>query len=81
MQLGSADEDLFRELTTAAEKMRDLAKQVYRYKITGKRSDAIELVKAAAPELLDMRDKFNDTDITLRKISSEFVKAARVAPT
>ena len=81
MQLGNADADLFLDLTVAAEKMRELAKQVYRLNITGKRSEAIELVKAAAPELLDMRDKFNDADITMRKISSEFIKAARVAPT
>ena len=80
-QLSNADSDFFSELTHAAQKMRDLAREAYRLKLRGERQRAIALVRGAAPELLDMRDKFNDAYLAMRQISNEFVKAARVAPT
>jgi hypothetical protein len=72
--------DLFGELKLAADKMREVAKQAYQLKLTGKKSEAVELIKGAALELLAMRNKLGDSDIALRKISGELVKAARVAP-
>jgi hypothetical protein len=80
MQLDQADTDLFSELTQAAREMRDLAKRAYRFKVMGRRQEAIDLIKNAALGLLDMRDRFNDADVTIHKISNEFLKAARVAP-
>jgi hypothetical protein len=79
-QLSNADRDFFQELTRAAEKMRDLAGKAHKFKLGGQRQQAIALVRGAAPELLDMRDKFNDAYIEMRKIAGDFVKAARVAP-
>jgi len=78
--LNNADGDVFSLLTSAAMKMRDLAREAYRLKILGKRQEAIDLIRDAALPLLDMRDKLNDASITMRQISIEFIKEARVAP-
>lgn len=79
-QLHNADDDLFKELTRAAKKMRDVAKEVYRLKILGKREDAMENLRSTADPLLDMRGRFTDAAIEMSRVKSEFVKAARVAP-
>jgi hypothetical protein len=78
--LDNADGDVFSLLTSAAVRMRDLARGAYRLKILGQRQEAIDLIRDAALPLLEMRDKLNDASITMRQISNEFIKEARVAP-
>jgi hypothetical protein len=80
VRLNSADGDLFGVLAGVAERMRNVAKEAYRFKLTGKRQDAIDLISGSPLDLLDMRDRLNDASITMRQIASEFIKASRVAP-
>jgi hypothetical protein len=79
-EMGAADDDLFAKLTIAADKMAESARRAYCLKLTGQRQAAVDLIRDAGTDLLDIRNEINDADVAIRKIANKFVKAARVAP-
>ncbi len=74
-ELSDADENLFRRLVEAAERMRDTARDAYRLELSGNREDAEALLRDAGLKLLDMRDAFNDALVEMTTYKREFLKA------